>query len=397
MKKQIYFLLISTIFVIQNASAATNTIPILLKNPCDPVNRTGPTGATGATGPTGPSQGERGDTGSTGATGPTGVNGPTGAAGLAGPTGPTGTAGEAGATGSTGSTGATGPIGPTGTAGALGPTGPTGATGSTGATGANGPTGPTGNTGATGAIGPTGPTGATGATGAIGPTGPTGATGSTGPTGVTGPTGATGAIGPTGPTGATGSAGSTGATGPTGSAGVAGSSALIPYASGSPVTLTTVLGGLTNTSALVGFGSSVDGVVASGGTIDLTGGTGLNLSYAFSVPEDAVITSIAAYFSTTASVSLVGSTITITAQLYESTTPDNTFTAIPGATVTLTPSLTGLVAVGTISNGVTTGLSIPVTSQTRLLFVFSASVTGGTDVAASISGYAGAGMTMAIP
>jgi BclB C-terminal domain-containing protein len=112
------------------------------------------------------------------------------------------------------------------------------------------------------------------------------------------------------------------------------------------------------------------------------------------MPEDGTITSMAAYFSTTAALTLVGSTVTITAQLYSSTTPDNVFTPIPGAVVTLAPPLTGIVAIGTISSGSTTGLSIPVTTETRLLLVFSASVTAGIDVATTVAGYASAGLAI---
>ncbi len=62
--------------------------------------------------------------------------------------------------------------------------------------------------------------------------------------------------------------------------------------------------------------------------------------------------------SITAALSLVGSTVTITAQLYSSTVPNNLFTPIPGAIVTLAPSLTGILSIGNISNGITTGLNI---------------------------------------
>ncbi|WP_341456898.1 exosporium glycoprotein BclB-related protein [Marasmitruncus massiliensis] len=165
---------------------------------------------------------------------------------------------------------------------------------------------------------------------------------------------------------------------------------MIPFASGAPAVLTTVLGGLLGTSTVVGFGSSTASVSAVGGTIDTTTLT----NYAFSMPEDGTITSMAAYFSTTAALTLVGSTVTITAQLYSSTTPDNVFTPIPGAVVTLAPPLTGIVAIGTISSGSTTGLSIPVTTETRLLLVFSASVTAGIDVATTVAGYASAGLAI---
>jgi len=169
--------------------------------------------------------------------------------------------------------------------------------------------------------------------------------------------------------------------------------AIIPYSSGLPVTLTTVLGGLAGTNALVGFGSSAAGVSVLGGTIDLTGAAGTLLNFAFSVPRAGTITSLAGYFSNTLSLALVGSTVTIQAQLYRSTTPNNTFTAVPGATVTLAPGLTGIVSLGQTANGVTSGLNIPVNAQDRLLLVFSATASG-LSLLNTVVGYASAGLTI---
>lgn len=167
--------------------------------------------------------------------------------------------------------------------------------------------------------------------------------------------------------------------------------AIIPYASGTtPLILTTVLGGAANTSGLVGFGNSTSGILTSGGSITL----GPAQNFAFSAPRNGTITSLAAYFSVIAGISLLGSTVTISAQLYQSTAPNNTFSPIPAAVVTLAPSLTGVVAPGTISHGITTGLTIPVTPETRLLLVFSAVVTAGADVVASITGDASAGVSI---
>lgn len=170
--------------------------------------------------------------------------------------------------------------------------------------------------------------------------------------------------------------------------------AIIPFASGLPITMTTVLGGIGNTSSAIGFGNSSTGITETAGTIDLTGGPGILLNQAFSVPRDGTITSISAYFSSTVALSLVGSTVTITAQLYSSNTPDNTFSIIPGAVVTLAPPFTGVLATGSISNGITTGLSIPVSAQTRLLLVYTATVTSGIDISTSINGYASAGVSI---
>ena len=232
--------------------------------------------------------------------------------------------------------------------------------------------------------------------GPTGPTGPTGATGPQGPQGPQGIQGPTGATGPQGPQGIQGATGVTGLQGPQGLQGVAGSSAIIPYASGLPVTLTTIAGGLVGTTALVGFGNSANGVSILGGTIDLSGASivaGTPINMAFSAPRDGTITAISAYFSVTTALSITGTTVTITAQLYRSTTPNNTFTAVPGAVVTLAPALTGLLAIGASSNGLITGLNIPVTSQTRLLLVFSATATG-LSLAQTIIGYASGGVAI---
>ena len=88
------------------------------------------------------------------------------------------------------------------------------------------------------------------------------------------------------------------------------------------------------------------------------------------------LTGITVYVSTSASLSLIGSSITVTAQLYTSPTPDNLFTPVAGAIVTAAPAFTGVLASGTIANGITTGLSIPVTAQTRGMLVVSATATG---------------------
>ena len=218
-------------------------------------------------------------------------------------------------------------------------------------------------------------------------------TGATGATGATGPTGATGVTGPTGPTGATGATGTAGITGATGPTGVAGSSAIIPFSSGTPLTMTTIAGGLAGIPSLIGFGSNAPSVSVLGATIDLTNAAGTLTNFAFSVPRDGTITALSAFFSTTAALSLTGSTITIRAQLYQSTTPNNIFSPIAGAVVTLAPALTGVISIGSLSNGLTSGLSIPVTARTRLLLVFSTTASG-VALVNTVAGYASAGLSI---
>ncbi len=237
-----------------------------------------------------------------------------------------------------------------------------GADGATGADGANGVTGPTGADGANGATGPTGDPGTAGAAGA---TGPTGADGVAGATGVTGPTGATGSTGP------------------------AGGGAILSSSSGEPAVATTIAGGLSGTVTVLPLSGSTseDGVSLVGGTIDLAGVTAGQ-----PVARDGTITSIAGFSSLTVAQNLVGTTVTQTISVYQSTTPDNVYTQIPGTEVILSPPLTGVVPIGTIANGMLTGLSIPVTAGTNLIVVYSATAAGVTlinvitaDVSASVN------------
>ena len=212
---------------------------------------------------------------------------------------------------------------------------------------------------------------------------------------ISGVRGAQGLRGLQGPQGPQGPQGLQGLQGLQGTPGLPGAGAIIPYASGTPVGLTTVLSGLIDTVGLIGFGSSATGVSITGGTIDLTGAGGTLLNMAFSVPRPGIITSISAHFSTTLGINLALSTVTITAQLYRSLAPlSNVFAPIPGASVTLIPSLTGVIVPGTVSQGNTSGLAIPVAPGERLLMVFSAQETGGIPIATTITGYASAGVAI---
>ena len=170
-------------------------------------------------------------------------------------------------------------------------------------------------------------------------------------------------------------------------------SAIIPYASGTPVALTTIVGGLAGTGGLVGFGNSASSVNLVGSTIDLTGAGGTLLNFAFSVPRDGVIESISAQFSNTAALSLVGSTVSLKAQLYTAAAGSNTFTPLPATVVNLAPALTGILAIGTTTNAILSGLNINVTAGSRILMVFSATAAGLTLVN-TVTGYASAGISI---
>jgi hypothetical protein len=116
--------------------------------------------------------------------------------------------------------------------------------------------------------------------------------------------------------GAAGTAGADGTDGTDGTDGLDGSGPDIPFASGAPITVTTDGLGNVATGAVVGFGNSASNVLFTGANIDLSGSPGLVLNMARSLPRDETLNGIAACFSLTSALNLVGTQITLTAQLY---------------------------------------------------------------------------------
>lgn len=250
-----------------------------------------------------------------------------------------------------------------------------------------------GSKGSGGAQGPQGSQGVHYSHGEQGEEGPQGVQGPHGPQGEQGPQGLPGPQSPQGepgPQGLPGPQGPQGVQGPEGSPSVG---TLIPFASGLPVSLTTNTDGSPGSSPLIGFGNSASGISIRGGNINLTGATGILMNFAFSVPKSSKITDIAAYFSTTRTLSFPGNIITITAQLYQSITPNNIFTPIPEAIVTLLPGISGPNTPGTVCSGVTSDLNVIVAAGTRLLLVFSAKATGAATIN-SVEGYASGGISI---
>ncbi len=234
-----------------------------------------------------------------------------------------------------------------------------------------------GPTGATGATGATGPAGATGATGQAGPAGPTGPIGIQGPAGQTGAQGPIGATGLQGPTGAQGEIGLPGPTGPAGPAGASGGKAIMS-SSAKGMALTTLAGGLTGNVAVLplnGYVPSAPMQSLAGGLLDLTATQAAD-GVPQSFPADVTITGLSGQVQNTAAMSLIGTTISIQAQLYVASQGSNTFAPVPGATCTMAPSYTGILAIGSSLTCITSGLSIPVVAGTRGVFVISANAAG---------------------
>ncbi|PEJ84968.1 collagen-like repeat preface domain-containing protein [Bacillus toyonensis] len=178
-----------------------------------------------------------------------------------------------------------------------------------------------------------------------------------------------------------------GATGPTGPTGAG---AVIPFASGGPVALATVLGGLANTGALLGFGSSFFPVIVPPGGPITIGPVPPVFDFAFVAPRAGTITSLAGFFSVTVAVALALGSIQIQMQLYSAPAASNTFTPV-GTPLLLTPAFSGLIAIGNTASGIS-AQAIAVAPQDKILLVVS-STTPGFDIATAITGFASAGIT----
>ena len=138
---------------------------------------------------------------------------------------------------------------------------------------------------------------------------------------------------------------------------------------------------------LVGFGSGTNLQVLGGGQLDLK-----NQTYAFVTPVDGSISTIAASLTVGIVDPIpVSNILAIAVRLYQAPVSSNVFTPIPGAVVYLSPNLSGNVPDDTIFSGITSGMNIPVTAQTKLLLVYTVAITGP-DVAYRIDGHGSAGV-----
>ncbi|MGL5764654.1 MAG: exosporium glycoprotein BclB-related protein, partial [Sarcina sp.] len=178
--------------------------------------------------------------------------------------------------------------------------------------------------------------------------------------------------GPVGATGATGTC-----TCGTGTTGTTFAGSIIPYASG------TVKGGAAAQAngdplyaTALGFGGSQAGINISSGVLNTFFGSGY-YTYAYTMPRDGCITDISGYFTNEFAMALGTSTITLEAQVWASTVPNDTFKPVPGAFVDLSPVMTGNVAAQSTYSGVN-HLATPICFKAgdRILYLFTAKGTG---------------------
>jgi len=194
-----------------------------------------------------------------------------------------------------------------------------------------------------------------------------------GPQGCRGPAGCDGECGRRGRRGFQGYQGpqGNGPQGGMGPQGDMGGGAAMRWSSWVPMTITTLSDGSVGEPVYVGYSAAQESnIVSLTPVIDLSGGPQLALGLALSFPRAVTLTRFCAWISVVDPVNFGVATGTVTAQLYSSPTPNNTFTALP---VSVTMPLTGNVMPGTFSNVISGTLNVPIGEQERVLLIFSLS------------------------
>ena len=165
---------------------------------------------------------------------------------------------------------------------------------------------------------------------------------------------------------------------------------IIPFASGqTPVTLSTLLGGLAGSGAAVGPGCNMS-VNLTGGPIDFTQYTS---NVAFVVPKNATITSISGFFTNTTDIPPAGGAISVTVQLYQTMYPQsNLFFPVPGTMLLLNPTLMDGALHGQTVAGTLNGLSVSVQQGARLLMIYT--ISSGLSAVQTVTGTISGGINM---
>lgn len=176
----------------------------------------------------------------------------------------------------------------------------------------------------------------------------------------------------------------------------------IPLASISQVRLTTTTTGVTDSVAVVGLGAGANQLV------NINGGSYIDPSNTYPmaavpVPVSGTVTSFSFFFRiTTPTMILLTGTYTFQAQLYYTAPPlynligGEQFYPVPGAAVTINlNTATGGIAVsGETLTGIVSGLSFPLSAESRLLILVDYNVSTAPYALQTLSGYVTASVGM---
>lgn len=160
---------------------------------------------------------------------------------------------------------------------------------------------------------------------------------------------------------------------------------IIPFSSGEPITMSTESNGTSMISGICSFGSSYTPSVKLISPLDVSG---FDQQHFFVMPQDGIITSFRAYFSSNINSDFQDNIVTIQVELWSSYS-GNIFRPIPGALILLHPLYTGSQPIGTFSEGSAFMYSF-VPPGDRIMLV--CSINSSYPMEVSLSGFLSAGV-----
>jgi len=143
-------------------------------------------------------------------------------------------------------------------------------------------------------------------------------------------------------------------------------------------------------ATFIGFGTSETQANPLVNPIDLTG---VFSSYAFQMPRNGVLRRLTVTYTTVGENVIPTGSVNIYAQLYVANQNSNLYYPINQSLIQLTPSLTGVVADGTILTG-TANINVNVSENQKLLLVIYAIPTGTGGGEITVTGVVNAGLTI---
>ncbi|MFY9421735.1 MAG: hypothetical protein GX482_01375 [Acholeplasmataceae bacterium] len=190
-------------------------------------------------------------------------------------------------------------------------------------------------------------------------------------------------MGPQGPQG------EIGPPGPPGPSGEPGAGGIIPFSSGTEISIGTRSGGGAGFPAFIGFGASSVSQSFLENPINLAQE---NTNFAFLIPRAGKLSAFSALFSTSAPHNYVNSTVTVSAQIFRGSAGNNIFLPLSPALV-LQPNYSGMVPAGSIVSASVGNLNIEINPNDRLLLVVFANACGE-ETQINLCGFVSAGLNI---
>jgi len=134
-------------------------------------------------------------------------------------------------------------------------------------------------------------------------------------------------------------------------------------------------------------------MVGTADTTTISGGVPANFLGDMQIlPVSATLGSLSVNIVTSQAMVLIGTTLSLNAQLYKVANGTTTATAVPGFSCTLAPAFTGVLSIGTVSTCTTSGLTGVFAAGDSGFVVVTPTIVAGIDQAVTVQGKVAVGV-----